>query len=194
MRAARRTCRSCQAALKSLNGVTYLQRLGRRSYASEPPEPYRPETTAIHELSQVSPSEGAPHHDAGLLLSSTEICTSTVNAKDHKQNLFTFPYPSLNHSNKDGAASSASQSPPPIDSHPQRELEGLDSQLQATHSKLVDILETVDQPDDAAIDHLFDLYNSLPKPRVCYLSRGEVQKLFTLLSRQNNMLKKVGNQ
>jgi hypothetical protein len=189
MKAAQRTCISCQTGLKSLNRAIYLQQSDTRCYSSEPPEPYPPETTAINQVSQASASETALLNDNKSLLSSAKIHSLSALVTDRKQDLFSFPYPSLNPSDKD-----LSQPTLPIGNHPQRQVEGLDSQPRANHSKLVTILETVDHSDDTAVDHLFELYNGLPAPRVCYLSRGEVQKLFIVLSRQDNTLNKVGNQ
>jgi hypothetical protein len=189
MRAAQRTCISCQTGLKSINRAIYLQQSGRRCYSSEPPERHPLETTAINQLSQASANETALLNDDKSLLSSGKAHSPSAPVTDRKQDLFSFPYLNLNPWNKD-----LSQPTLPIDSHPQRQVGELDSQPQANHSKLVAILETVDHSDDTPVDYLFELYNGLPAPRVCYLSRGEVQKLFTVLSRQDNILKKVGNQ
>ena len=79
-------------------------------------------------------------------------------------------------------------------SHPMRDVKELDLDIQANHSELVKLLnDHREKSEDVPLDRIFELYYTLPSPRVCYLSRFNVRRILTILSRQNNFLSSIAN-
>jgi hypothetical protein len=79
-------------------------------------------------------------------------------------------------------------------SHPMRDVKELDLEIQANHSELVKLLKNYrEKSEDVPLDRIFELYYSLPSPRVCYLTRFNVRRILTILSRQNNLLSFIAN-
>src|SRR5437762_3047587 len=70
----------------------------------------------------------------------------------------------------------------------------LDLDIQANHSELLKLLkEYREKSQDVPLDRIFELYYSIPSPRVCYLTRFTVRRILTILSRQNNLLSSIAN-
>src|SRR6266496_1868278 len=60
-------------------------------------------------------------------------------------------------------------------SHPMRDVKELDLDIQVNHSELLKLLkEYREKSQDVPLDRIFELYYSLPSPRVCYLTRFNV--------------------
>ena len=79
-------------------------------------------------------------------------------------------------------------------SHPMRDVKELDIDIQANHSELIKLLKNYrEKSEDVPLDRLFELYYSLPSPRVCYLTRFNVRRILTILSRQNNLLGSIAS-
>ena len=79
-------------------------------------------------------------------------------------------------------------------SHPTRDVKELDLDIQANHSELVKLLKDYrEKSEDVPLDRIFELYYSLPPPRVCYLNRFNVRRILTILSRQSNLLSSIAN-
>lgn len=259
MRLGRWTCRSCRSALENLNSSVCLQKSNQRVYSSRGPEDpsseiFSRQTTGINQFARELDRSANLSDDAESRLSSAKSHGSTTvgnfDVHNYKQDLFTFPYLTTNHSNEEHSikyfspdklsirphtiplqyqpsiplqpkrSSTGSQSITASvssvklaanaissdtcesnvrnsqsirhESHPTRLVEELDLKHLDNHSKLSVILESEPLPDNETVDQIFKLYYSLPTPRVCYLSRQEVRKILKILSRQNNLLKKVG--
>ena len=79
-------------------------------------------------------------------------------------------------------------------SHPMRDIKELDLDIQANLLELLKLLKDYrEKSDDVPLDRIFELYYSLPSPRVCYLTRFNVRRILTIVSRQNNLLGSIAN-
>jgi Pentatricopeptide repeat domain len=77
--------------------------------------------------------------------------------------------------------------------HRMRSGESLYGQTRASLDELKTLLETHrgDDPKSVPIDTIFELYDILPVPRVCYLTHKELHTLLVILGRQNDGLNSV---
>lgn len=80
--------------------------------------------------------------------------------------------------------------------HPMKPLDTLDSLMRMNHDELIDLLDhhRDNPPYTVPLARIFELYDSLPSPKVCYLERNDLRRLIKIISRQNTKINAIAQQ